>query len=119
MLELHCELPEFLHWQDGEVRLVGHRIGLYHVVREYDCGEQAEAIALHFPTLALGLVFKVLAFYVDNQAAVSDYMAQYDRSLEEQRARYPQRITMEMLRERLRARDAARAAEAAHVEAGA
>ena len=101
MLELRCELPDFLHWQDGEVRLVGHRIGLYHVVREYDCGEQAEAIALHFPTLPLGLVFKVLAFYVDNQTAVSAYMVQYDRSLEEQRARYPQRVTMEMLRERL------------------
>jgi uncharacterized protein (DUF433 family) len=118
MLELHCELPEFLHWQDGEVRLVGHRIGLYHVVKEYDCGQQAEAIALQFPTLSLGLVFKVLAFYVDNQAAVSAYMAQYDLSLEEQRARYPQRITTEMLRERLRARDAARAAESAHAEAG-
>lgn len=117
MFKLDCELPEFLHWQDGEVRLVGHRIGLHHVVREYDEGEQAEAIALRFPSLTLGQVFKVLAFYVEHREAVDAYMAQYDHELEKQRAQYPAQMTLAMLRQRLRARDAARAAEAAAVEA--
>jgi uncharacterized protein (DUF433 family) len=119
MFCLQCPLPDFLHWQDGEVRLVGHRIGLYHVVREYDCGAQAEAIALTFPTVPLALVFKVLAFYVENQAAVSAYMSQYDRELDALCARHPQRITLEMLRERLRARDAVRATEPAHADTSA
>jgi len=108
---LDVPLPEFLHWQDGEVRLVGHRISLFHIVREYDFGTQAEAIALRFPTLTLAQVFKVLAFYVENQAAVSEYVSQYERVLEEQQAKYPARVTLQMLRERLRARDAQRASE--------
>ena len=67
----------------------------------------------------LALVFKVLAFYVENQAAVSAYMSQYDRELDELCARHPQRITLEMLRERLRARDAVRATEPAHADTSA
>ena len=108
---LNIPLPDFLHYQDGEIRLVGHRISLFNVVREYDFGSQAESIALKFPTLTLGQVFKVLAFYVENQAAVSKYVAEYEQALDEQQAKYPSRITLQMLRERLRARDADRAAE--------
>lgn len=109
--ELAVPLPDFLHWQDGEVRLVGHRISLFNVVREYDYGSQAEAIALRFPTLTLAQVFKVLAFYVENQAAVSAYVQQYEQVLDEQEAQNPSRFTLQMLRERLRARDAARVAK--------
>ncbi len=46
------KLPEFLIGDpDGEIRLRGHRIGLYTVVREYKEGRSAEEIAEKYPTL--------------------------------------------------------------------
>ena len=36
------QLPEFLHIADGEIRIVGHRIGLHHVVKAYNEGYSAE-----------------------------------------------------------------------------
>jgi len=46
--KLDVPMPDVPHWQDGEVRLVGHRISLFHIVKEYEFGSQAESIALQF-----------------------------------------------------------------------
>ena len=42
-------LPDFLCDDDGEIRLRGHRIGLYHVVARYNEGYSAEMLACQFP----------------------------------------------------------------------
>ena len=45
-------LPLCLHWHpDGEIRLLGHRIGLYHFVFYYNQGFTAEMLQCQFPTL--------------------------------------------------------------------
>jgi hypothetical protein len=45
------QLPAFLtQLQDGDIRLTGHRIGLYHLVRHYNEGESAEMLAAPYPT---------------------------------------------------------------------
>jgi uncharacterized protein (DUF433 family) len=93
-------LPEFLHEQDGEIRLVGSRIGLAHVVRLYQTGETAEMICLEFPSLPLSQVHKVIGFYLEHQQEVDDYVCAEDRLLEELRAKYPSPSVAE-LRERL------------------
>lgn len=69
------ELAEFLHADDGGfIVLRGHRIGLHHVVREYNNGLSAEALQARFPTLALSLIHKVIAFYLENQDEVDRYV---------------------------------------------
>jgi uncharacterized protein (DUF433 family) len=80
-------LPDFLTRDpDGEVRLTGHRIGLYTVVRCYQQGFPAERIADEFPSLPLALVYKVLAFYLANRADVDPYVAAYGAQLDRQAA---------------------------------
>lgn len=78
-------LPDFLTLDaDGEVRLTGHRIGLYSVVRSYQEGRSAEQIQAEFPSLSLAHVYKVLAFYLENQAEVDAYVTEYREELERQ-----------------------------------
>lgn len=64
------DLPDFLNIADGEVRLTGHRVGLYHVICPYIEGHSVEMIAAQMPTLPLALIHKVVAFYLDNQQAL-------------------------------------------------
>ena len=82
-------LPDFLTRDDfNEIRLTGHRIGLYTVVRCYREGRRAERIAEEFPSLPLSLVYKVLAFYLDNQAEVDTYVDAYTADLARQGAEH-------------------------------
>lgn len=95
------ELPGFLtQSQDGEIRLTGHRIGLYHLVQRYNEGESAEMLAAHYPTLPLALVHKVLAFYLDNQSEVDAYVAACSAAADEQQQGLP-RLDLNSLRRRL------------------
>jgi uncharacterized protein (DUF433 family) len=80
-------LPPFLHWHpDGEIRLVGHRIGLYHFVRYYKDGLTAEMLLGQFPTLPLPLIRDVIAFYLENSREVNAYLAEYQGDLDQLRA---------------------------------
>ena len=78
-------LPDFLtQASDGEIRLTGHRVGLYHLVQRYNEGESAEMLASRYPTVPLSLVHKVLAFYLDNQPEVDAYVAACSAAMDEQ-----------------------------------
>lgn len=82
-------LPDFLtQHPDGDIRLTGHRIGLYTVVRLYREGQKAEQIAEELESLGLALVYKVLAFYLENKAEVDAYVDAYTAELERQEAEY-------------------------------
>ena len=79
-------LPEFLaQAQDGEIRIAGHRIGLYHLIDHYNEGESAEMLACRYPSLPLALVHKVLAFYLENQAEVDSYLAACSVAMDNER----------------------------------
>jgi len=68
-------LPEFLRFDEyGEIFLVGHRITLHHVIKDYRDGYSAQTLAAAFPTLALALVHKVIAFYLEKQSEIEQYM---------------------------------------------
>jgi uncharacterized protein (DUF433 family) len=78
-------LPDFLVQEaDGEIHMVGHRIGLYTVVRCYRQGFSAEDIAEEYPTLPLALIHGVIAFYLENRLGVDDYVEAYGAELERQ-----------------------------------
>jgi uncharacterized protein (DUF433 family) len=97
-------LPEFLvDHPDGEIRLTGHRIGLYHVVYFYNEGFSPEMLVGQFPTLPLALVHKVIAFYLENQAEVDAYVARHEAECERLRANAPASSGLVQLRQRLEA----------------
>ena len=82
-------LPDFLTQREyGEIALTGHRIGLYTVVRMYREGNTAEQIAEELESLGLALVYKTLAFYLENQAEVDVYVDAYRAELDRQEALY-------------------------------
>jgi hypothetical protein len=82
-------LPACLHWNpDGEVRVVGRRIGLFHIVKaHHELGKSPAAIAEEFE-LAPELISEVLAFAEDQKAEVGAYMAAYRAELDRQYADY-------------------------------
>jgi hypothetical protein len=50
-------LPDFLQDTSGEIRLTGHRIGLFHLVHYYNEGSSAEMLLSQFSSLPLALYF--------------------------------------------------------------
>ena len=97
------KLPDFLEEEDGGfIRLTGHRIGLHHVARLYNDGHSAEAIAAHYPTLALSHIHKVIAFYLENETEVNAYLAAQARETDRQMAASPAAPTVVELRQRHR-----------------
>ncbi|HZW31530.1 MAG TPA: DUF433 domain-containing protein [Isosphaeraceae bacterium] len=107
-------LPSFLHGHpDGEIRLVGHRIGLYHFVYFYNQGYTAEMLLGQFPTLEPALIGQVIAFYLDHRDEVDRYVAQYQDELEDLRATGPHAPSVAELSNRLESRQ-----RAATVDAG-
>lgn len=72
------KLPDILAEEDGFIRVVGHRIGLQHIVRFYSDGYSVEMLIEQFPTLSLPLIHKLIAFYLENQAEVDAYVARCD-----------------------------------------
>ncbi len=59
----------------GEIRLSGHRIGLYHVIEDCKRGLSPQGLQEKLPTLSLELIQKVLEYYQANQGAIDAYMA--------------------------------------------
>jgi hypothetical protein len=82
-------LPPCLHWHpDGEVRVVGRRIGFFHIVKEHRfLGNSPATIAEEFE-LAPELIAQVLAFAEEHNAEVGAYVADYQAELDRQYAAY-------------------------------
>ncbi len=101
-------LPDFLI-QDahGYIHLAGHRIGLQDVAYYYNEGCSAEELCEVFPTLPLAVVHKVVAFYLENAAAVDAYTAACETEMERQRAAAARGPSLVEMRRRLAAKQAA------------
>ena len=81
------KLPEFLIFEaSGEIHLKDHRISLFHLVHYYNEGHSPEMLVCRYPTLPLALVYKVIAFYLDNQTDVDEYVANCNTLMRQQRA---------------------------------
>jgi uncharacterized protein (DUF433 family) len=103
--ELIRLLPPSLHWHpDGEIRLVGHRIGLYHFIFYYNQGYTAEMLQCQFPTLELALIHKVIVFYLEHEREVDHYVEQYRAELDQLRAAGIHAPSVAELRKRLESR---------------
>ena len=96
-------LPDFLETDDGGlILIVGHRIGLHHVVRMYVDGASVEAIAAEYPSLSLAQIHRVIAFYLENQGEADAYVAEHDSEIARQIEQGPVGPSLVELRQRLK-----------------
>ena len=86
LVELKVPLPDILEESGGEYRVKGHRITLYHIVTAFRNGIAPHAMVFYFSSLSLDQIEKVEAFYKANRLAIDQFMADYQATLDEQRA---------------------------------
>ena len=70
---------EFVERRDNSFYLIGSRVPLAHIVREFQCGESPEAIQSHYPALSLEQVYGAIAFSLGNKEEVEADIAERER----------------------------------------
>ena len=100
----HMKLPHFLETDAyGLILLCGHRVGLHDVLHFYREGYSPEMILGELPTLSLALIHRTIAFYLENQPGVDEYLARERELVATQRAHATTGPSLGELRERMRA----------------
>jgi uncharacterized protein (DUF433 family) len=98
-------LPDFLTQDDGGyIHVTGHRVGLGDIVFFYRQGDSPEMLHARFPTIALPVFYKIIAYYLENERAVDDYCARQAEAIARQRADARPGPSPEELRQRREAR---------------
>jgi uncharacterized protein (DUF433 family) len=62
----------------GAIRIKNTRVLLYLVIRAFQRGETPENIVQMYTTLALGDVYAVIAYYLENRVELDTYLAETD-----------------------------------------
>jgi uncharacterized protein (DUF433 family) len=73
----------FLEHRENGFYLVGSRVPIDRIVREYRNGEQPEAIRSHYSALSLEQVHGAIAFYLGHKDEVEKVMAERERVQDE------------------------------------
>jgi hypothetical protein len=74
---------EIVEHRHDSFYLIGSRVPLAHIVRQFQNGEPPEAIRLHFPTLTLEQVYGAITFYLGNKEEVEKDMDEREREEDE------------------------------------
>ncbi len=90
----------------GVLRLAGSRVPLDLVVFEFNQGATAEQIQDSYPSLSLRSIYGTIAFYLEHQDAVDEYLRQRAAEAETLRRQIEIRTETIAFRERLRDRRA-------------
>jgi hypothetical protein len=93
---------EFVERRDNSFYLVGSRVPLAHIVREFQRGESAEAIRSHYPALSLEQVYGAITFYLGSQENVEADMAEREREEDAFTAAHPTVPEVKIKFERMR-----------------
>ncbi len=111
VVEAMQEVP-LLVAEDGTIRVGDTRVSLQSVVHHYQQRATAEEIVLRFPALRLADVHSSLAYYLNHQEKVHEYMMRQHRRAQELRERIEadpaQQHGIARMRERIHNRAAAR-----------
>lgn len=94
-------MPEFLHQEDGEIFLTGHRIALQHILVPYQEGASPEMLVQLYPTLSLAMAYRVIAFYLDNRQEVDEYLIDIQAEIAKQASMPRRGPTVAELKKRL------------------
>ncbi len=70
---------EFVERRNESFYLIGSRVPLAHIVREFQRGESPEAIRSHYPALSLEQVYGAITFYLGRQEDVEGDVAERER----------------------------------------
>src|SRR5437868_5930664 len=79
----------FVERRDSGFYVVGSRVPIDRLVREYRDGEQPEAIRSHYPTLSPEQIRGAIAFYLSHKDEVRKVMAERERVEDEFRKTHP------------------------------
>jgi len=70
---------EFVEGRNESFYLIGSRVPLAHIVREFQRGESPEAIRSHYPVLSLEQVYGAITFYLGRLEDVERDIAERER----------------------------------------
>ena len=93
---------EFVERRDGSFYVVGSRVPLAHIVREFQRGESPEAIQSHYPALNLEQVYGAIAFYLGSKEEVEGDIAERERDEDAFTTAHPMPPEVKMTFERIR-----------------
>ncbi|MBI3472436.1 MAG: DUF433 domain-containing protein, partial [Candidatus Solibacter usitatus] len=74
---------EYIEERNGGYYVAGTRISLDSVVYSCERGNSPEAIQKEFPLLRLPQIYGAIAFYLDHQAEVRQYLENEERRIQE------------------------------------
>jgi len=72
----------YVEERDGGLYVAGARVSLDSVVISFQQGESPEEIVRSFPTLTLAQVYGAIAYYLENEKTIREYIAEGQRELE-------------------------------------
>jgi len=93
---------EFVERRDESFYLIGSRVPLAHIVREFQRGESPEAIRSHYPALRLEQVYGAITFYLGNPKDVEADIAEREREEDAFTKTHPAPPEVRMTFERMR-----------------
>jgi len=80
---------DFVESREGSFYLIGSRVPLAHLVREFQQGEPPEAIRSHYPTLSLEQVYGAIAFFLGHKSEVESDIVERRREEDAYTAAHP------------------------------
>jgi len=89
---------------EGVLRVIGSRVTLDSIVHLFKSGATAEQIQEDFPSLALGDIYSVIAYYLQHSSQVEDYLRQQAGDAKELQNAVESGLSTREIRERLRQR---------------
>jgi uncharacterized protein (DUF433 family) len=89
---------------DGVIRVGGTRVRLDSVIYAFNEGYTAEEIASQYPALRLADLYATIAYYLNHQDAVDEYLRQRAESAADLRAEIERKPEYQNFRNRLLAR---------------
>jgi uncharacterized protein (DUF433 family) len=72
----------YVEERNGGIYVAGTRVSLDSVVIHFQEGASPERIVQSFPTLKLSQVYGAIAYYLENEETVNEYIAEGERELE-------------------------------------
>ena len=73
---------EYIEQRNGGYYIAGTRISLDSVVYSFNRGNSPEAIQAEYPLLTRAQIDGAIAFYLDHQAMIDEYLARSEREFE-------------------------------------
>ena len=90
----------------GVIRVGGTRVTLDTLVAAYKRGATAEEIMQQYPSLKLVDIYFAIGYYLRRREEVEEYLREREQRADEVRRLYATPVDLQMLRDRLAAREA-------------